>query len=106
MRPTNVRFSEMPGPRRVYSPWWGDKNHAKQKGVIQYTLASNSSKTGPHWLRSYIFNGYRRLSQEAFYFLIPATIGYGIYAWAKRYDAWQNSKEGHLALMEKEGGEH
>ena len=28
--------------------------------------------------------------------------GYGTYAWAKKYDAWQNSKAGHIAL----GGSH
>lgn len=27
--------------------------------------------------------------------IVPA---YGTYTWAKRYDAWQNSKAGHLAL--------
>lgn len=24
-------------------------------------------------------------------------LGYGTYAWAKRYDAWQNSKAAHVA---------
>lgn len=34
--------------------------------------------------------------------MISVTIvGYGIYAWVKRRDAWQSSKAGHLAMMEE-----
>lgn len=73
--------------------------------------------------RSYLFNGYRRFAAEALYVLIPfgtgmwqvavdsrdsltAALGYAIYSWANRYDAWQNSKAGHLALAHKEEAEH
>ena len=67
-------------------------------------------------IQSYIFNGYRRLSGELVYWAIPFALGassrhvspfflcansrisgYGAYAWAKRYDAWQNSKAAHVA---------
>jgi len=70
-------------------------------------------------MKSYLFNGYRRLSGELFFFGIPMAIGgsltsnlrpclnfevgYGVYAWAKSYDEWQNSKAGHLAAA---GGHH
>ncbi len=32
-------------------------------------------KAAPQLLRSYLFNGYRRLSAEAFYFLLPFGFG-------------------------------
>jgi ubiquinol-cytochrome c reductase subunit 8 len=67
--------------------------------------------------RSYLFNGYRRLAAQLPYWVIPVGIGecldmffffassltdmyyagYSVYAWAKKRDAWQNSKAGHLA---------
>jgi ubiquinol-cytochrome c reductase subunit 8 len=55
-------------------------------------------------LRTYLFNFYRRASAEALYILVPFGIGYGIYSWARRYDAYLNSKAGHIAMMEH--GEH
>jgi len=67
-------------------------------------------------VRNWMFNGYRRLSAQLPYWVIPVgigmfcgytfgssfdrhvrTIGYSVYAWAKQRDAWQNSKAGHLA---------
>ncbi|KAF4613091.1 hypothetical protein D9613_011040 [Agrocybe pediades] len=102
MRPTSARMSEMPGGK-VYNVWWGDKNGAiKQKGITTYTISPWQTKAAPHWLKSYIFNGYRRISGEVLFFGIPMLAGYGVYTWAKSYDEWQNSKAGHLAL----GGEH
>lgn len=78
-------------------------------------------------LSGYIFNGYRRLSAQLPYWIIPFAVGeytspflctvsddhwvysshatssgYGTYTWAKSYDKWQNSKAGHVAL----GGHH
>jgi ubiquinol-cytochrome c reductase subunit 8 len=69
-----------------------------------------------HLFRNYLFNGYRRLAVQLPYWIIPVGIGvsivslcyflfdqdmklsgYSVYAWAKKRDAWQNSKEGHLA---------
>lgn len=85
-------------------------------------LSPYQTKAAPHWLRSYIFNGYRRISGEVLFFGIPLAIGayhlalvtlvycltknrflgYGVYTWAKSYDEYQNSKAGHLAS----GGVH
>ncbi|KAH9474628.1 hypothetical protein JR316_0013092 [Psilocybe cubensis] len=65
-------------------------------------MSPYQTKAAPHWLKSYLFNGYRRISGELFFFGIPIALGYGVYTWAKRYDEWQNSKAGHLAL----GGDH
>jgi UcrQ family len=33
------------------------------------------TKAGPHWLRNYLFNGYRRISGELVFFGIPFAIG-------------------------------
>lgn len=78
-------------------------------------LSPWQAKAAPKMLRSYLFNGYRRLSAEALFFLVPfgagtsthsihhvlvckhLPAGYGIYSWAKSYDDWQNSKAGHIA---------
>ncbi|KAJ3937192.1 MAG: cytochrome b-c1 complex subunit 8 [Lentinula lateritia] len=99
MRPSIARASEMPGPKRAWSSWWGAPI-IKQKGIVEYTLSPYQTKAAPHWVRNYVFNFYRRVSAEAVYFVIPfvrQTLGYGIYAWAKRHDAYQNSKAGHIA---------
>ncbi|KAF9045475.1 cytochrome b-c1 complex subunit 8 [Panaeolus papilionaceus] len=97
MRPTLVARDGMPGPRNL---WWGDKSGVRQKGMVTYTLSPFQTKAAPHWLRSYIFNGYRRISGELLFFGLPFAIGYGVYAWAKSYDNWQNSKAGHIAQGE------
>ncbi|PPQ95381.1 hypothetical protein CVT26_008226 [Gymnopilus dilepis] len=102
MRPTIARYGDMPGGK-VYSLWWGDSGAVKQKGVVTYTISPFQTKAGPHWLKHYIFNGYRRLSGEVLFFGIPMLLGYGVYTWAKRYDEWQNSKAGHLALAAQHG---
>ncbi|KAH9829569.1 cytochrome b-c1 complex subunit 8 [Rhodofomes roseus] len=96
MRATEIRRSDMPGPK-VYNLWWGDKELPKQKGVIQYSMSPMRQRATHHIFRNWIFNGYRRLSGQVGYWIIPVAIGYGTYAWAKRYDAFHNSKAGHLA---------
>jgi ubiquinol-cytochrome c reductase subunit 8 len=67
--------------------------------------------------QGWMFNGYKRLASQAPYWIVPFAIGacpffvtistepsltcisaYGTYTWAKRYDVWQNSKAGHVAL--------
>ncbi|KAJ3497038.1 hypothetical protein NLJ89_g10401 [Agrocybe chaxingu] len=92
MRPTIARHSDMPGGK-VYNLWWGDKSGPSPPW---------QTKAAPHWIRSYLFNGYRRISGELFFFGVPIAIGYGVYTWAKNYDEYQNSKAGHLAS----GGHH
>ncbi|CAA7266223.1 unnamed protein product [Cyclocybe aegerita] len=103
MRPTIARHSDMPGGK-VYNLWWGDKSSVsgRQRGIVEYTISPWQTKAAPHWIRSYLFNGYRRISGELFFFGIPIAVGYGVYTWAKNYDEYQNSKAGHLAS----GGHH
>ncbi|KAK7683784.1 hypothetical protein QCA50_013160 [Cerrena zonata] len=96
MRPTAARMSEMPGPK-VYNLWWGDSGTMRQKGIIQYSLAPNRQRPAKNLIRNYLFNGFRRLSSQAVYWVIPFGLGYGTYTWAKSYDAWQNSKAAHVA---------
>ncbi|KAI0058364.1 hypothetical protein BV25DRAFT_1830200 [Artomyces pyxidatus] len=97
MRATAVAMSEMPGPK-VYNLWWGDKHGAqKQRGVITYTVSPFRQNPVDHMFRSYLFNGYRRLSAQVPYFIVPVVIGYSVYSWAKGREEWQNSKAGHLA---------
>ncbi|KAF5386428.1 hypothetical protein D9757_005823 [Collybiopsis confluens] len=96
MRPTIVQASEMPGPQRAWSSWWGSP-FVKQRGITQYTLSPLSAKAGPNWLRNYVFNFYRRVSVEAVYFVVPFALGYSIYTWANHRYAFQNSKAGHIA---------
>ncbi|RDX40823.1 hypothetical protein OH76DRAFT_1365611 [Lentinus brumalis] len=96
MRATEIRRSEMPGPK-VYNLWWGDRGVQKQKGVVTYGMSPFRQRAAKNLFTSYISNGYRRLSSELVFWVIPFAIGYGTYAWAKRYDAWQNSKAAHVA---------
>ncbi|EJF61854.1 hypothetical protein DICSQDRAFT_146974 [Dichomitus squalens LYAD-421 SS1] len=92
MRPTEIRRGDMPGPKGV---WWGDKGVLKQKGIVTYSMSPFKQRATHHLIRNYILNGYRRLSGQFVYWSIPFAIGYGTYAWAKSYDAWQNSKAAH-----------
>ena len=112
-------------------------NHTRAPNVFVSTFCRSPPGLSPfrqraakNLFRSYIFNGYRRLSGELVYWAIPFAlgtstishmyhtpslpllpqfaedqhahnsalpIGYSAYAWAKRYDAWQNSKAAHVA---------
>ncbi|KAJ3007449.1 hypothetical protein NUW54_g3547 [Trametes sanguinea] len=146
MRPTDIRRSEMPGPK-VYNLWWGDRGVQKQKGIVTYSLSPFRQRAAHKMITNWVFNGYRRLSSQAVYWVIPFAMditslnapasqrnhvvfpfwrhpllilylcfdailtsrygtgcsppypstGYATYSWAKRYDAWQNSKAAHVA---------
>ncbi|TFY59601.1 hypothetical protein EVG20_g7728 [Dentipellis fragilis] len=101
MRATGVRMSEMPGPK-VYNIWWGDKHGAqRQRGIVQYGVSPFRQRSTHHMFRHYLFNGYRRLASQVPYWIVPVSLGYGLYTWANAHYAWQGSKAGHLA-----SGEH
>jgi len=90
-------MGEMPGPR-VYNLWWGTKEGAlKQHGITTYTVSPFRQRATKGILQGYLFNGYRRLSGQFAYCVVPVVIGYSTYAWAKKHDEWQNSKAGHIA---------
>ncbi|KDQ50207.1 hypothetical protein JAAARDRAFT_186443 [Jaapia argillacea MUCL 33604] len=99
MRPTQARFSEMPGPVKAYNKWWGDKSQGVQlmKGVTQYSWSPFNQRAAKGALQGYLFNGFRRLSGEVGYWIVPFALGYGIYTWAKRTSEFMDSKAGHLA---------
>ncbi|KAK0474172.1 cytochrome b-c1 complex subunit 8 [Armillaria novae-zelandiae] len=98
MRPTLIRYGEMPGPQRAWSSWWGDKHGgARMKGVYQYTISPFQAKAGPNWAREYLFQGYRRIAAEVPYWIVPFAMGYGIYTWANNYTKYHDSKAAHEA---------
>ncbi|EJD02048.1 uncharacterized protein FOMMEDRAFT_20836 [Fomitiporia mediterranea MF3/22] len=106
MRPTQVRMtSEMPGGKH-YMGWWGDMGGPKQKGIIQYAVSSTRQAPMRDAFKGYLFSGFWRIAGHLPFVVPPFAIGYAIYAYAKKQDAWQTSKAGHLAMMEKEGGHH
>ncbi|KAL5478335.1 QCR8 [Sanghuangporus weigelae] len=106
MRPTAVRmFGEMPNGKH-YLGWWGDLGSPKQKGIVTYGISSNRAAPLRNMFRDYLFNGFHRIGGHLPYVVPPVAIGYAIYAWAKKRDAWQTSKAGHIAMMEEEGGHH
>jgi len=102
MRPTAAVRGDAP-TGKGYLLWWGAKEGAtRQKGITQYTLSPVRQRAAKNLFRNYLFNGYRRLSSQVGYWIVPVVIGYSTYAWAKKHDAYLNSKEGHLA----QAGEH
>ena len=89
-------------------------------------LSPQRQRAAHNLIRNYVFNGYRRLASHVPYWIVPFAIGeqslstyicstvyrrcmqvfaymsflcigYGTYTWAKKYDAWQNSKAAHVA---------
>ncbi|KAH7882941.1 cytochrome b-c1 complex subunit 8, partial [Phlebopus sp. FC_14] len=82
------------------NPWWGDTEILKQRGITTYSesLSPFRQRASKDIFRGWLFNGYQRLASQVPYWIVPFVIGYGTYVWAKKRDAWQNSKAGHLAL--------
>ncbi|KAG1888286.1 hypothetical protein F4604DRAFT_1716610 [Suillus subluteus] len=89
MRPTCCTSR---GNAWTYCPWWGDTSMQKQRGVVVYSVSPFRQR------------GSKAVIQRLAIQRLQASCcpRYGTYTWAKRRDAWQNSKAGHLAL----GGHH
>ncbi|KAI0725086.1 cytochrome b-c1 complex subunit 8 [Fomitopsis betulina] len=96
MRPTAAAHSEMPGPK-VYNVWWGFPELPKQKGITQYAMSPMRQRATHNMFRNWMFNGYRRLSGQVGYFIVPFALGYATYSWGNSHYAYLNSKAGHLA---------
>ncbi|KAH8112330.1 cytochrome b-c1 complex subunit 8, partial [Phellopilus nigrolimitatus] len=95
MRPTSVRMlGEMPGGKH-YLGWWGDMGSLPQKGIVQYAQSPFRQSAMKGAFSGYLFNGFARIAGHFPYVAVPFGIGYAIYAYAKRVDAWQISKAGH-----------
>ena len=43
--------------------------------ILSAALSPFQMRATPNLLRSYLFNGYRRISREALYFLVPFGLG-------------------------------
>ncbi|PWN49385.1 putative ubiquinol-cytochrome c reductase complex 11 kda protein [Violaceomyces palustris] len=101
MRPSQVAHSGMPtGPK--YMGWWGAMGGPAQKGIAQYTVSPFQQNAMKGALHGYIFYGYKRIMQQAPYFALPFAVGYGLIAWAKKKNAYYNSKAGHAELAHDE----
>ncbi|KAE9405520.1 hypothetical protein BT96DRAFT_1015505 [Gymnopus androsaceus JB14] len=55
MRPSIARASEMPGPQRAWSAWWGDQAVIRHKGITTYSAFSNRILRRFVWL-TWFFN--------------------------------------------------
>ncbi|KAF9038942.1 hypothetical protein BDZ89DRAFT_391382 [Hymenopellis radicata] len=97
MKPSTIRFSGMPGPRREWIRWFGDKEGiAVQRGVYQYSLSPFQLKVGPNWARGYLEGALRHLKGEARFYTVPFLFGIGVYVWANDHYAYLNSKANHV----------
>ncbi|KAG7567092.1 hypothetical protein FFLO_01218 [Filobasidium floriforme] len=76
----------------------------KQKGVITYAVSPSRQRAMKGVFHGYIFNGFSRFMRQAPYVLLPASVGYSVYSWAKTKYEWNNSKEGHHILAQQAGG--
>lgn len=101
--------------KRPYSNPLAVRSHTESFAAV----SPARQRAAKNLFRGYLFNGYRRLSSQVGYWIVPVVIGtfqslgpsvcqqptpagYSTYAWAKKHDAYLNSKEGHLA----HSGEH
>ncbi|UZJ51015.1 hypothetical protein CBS101457_000335 [Exobasidium rhododendri] len=94
MRPSAVFQSGMPTGHK-YMGWWGAMGGPKQKGVTSYSVSPYQQSAMRGALKGYVFYGYKRLMQQAPYFVLPFGIAYAILAWGKQKNDYLNSKEGH-----------
>ncbi|PWN89663.1 putative ubiquinol-cytochrome c reductase complex 11 kda protein [Acaromyces ingoldii] len=94
MRSTQPLQSGMPTGSK-YMGWWGSMGGPKQKGITSYTVSPFQQNAMHGAFRNYAFYGYKRIVAQAPYFAIPFAIGYGIYSWGSKRNAFLNSKEGH-----------
>ncbi|ORX40837.1 cytochrome b-c1 complex subunit 8 [Kockovaella imperatae] len=97
MRSSQISMSGMP-TGKSYMGWWGSMGGPKQKGIVTYSVSPYRQRAFQGVISGWIFNGTRRLIQQSAYFLVPLSIGYGVYSWGSKKYAYNNSKEGHHAM--------
>ncbi|PWY96963.1 putative ubiquinol-cytochrome c reductase complex 11 kda protein [Testicularia cyperi] len=95
MRSSQVTFSGMPTGKK-YMGWWGDMGGPTQRGIVSYAISPFQQNAMKGALKGYIFFGFKRIMAQAPYFALPFAVGYGLIAWAKKKNAYYNSKAGHL----------
>jgi len=83
-----------PGPDNYLGSEWGGFTGAKQRGIIQYSLASNRQRITANVINSAIFNGWRRFRGAVLYVAPPFVAGYYLIEWANHRNHFLNSKEG------------
>merc|ERR1712230_129466 len=95
-RATQPAFSGMPTGHK-YMGWWGNLGGPKQKGIASYTVSPMQAAAMKGAFTQYLFNGYKRVLQQAPYVVLPMAVGYGIIKWAAADNEFRNSKGGILA---------
>ncbi|KAJ6258851.1 hypothetical protein Dda_5746 [Drechslerella dactyloides] len=78
---------------------------ARQRGIVQYTLAGNRQRPMGGALRSMVFNGWRRFKGQVFYVAPPFIGAYFLLDWAEKKNQYYNSKAGQAMLAELEAEE-
>ncbi|KAH8679525.1 UcrQ family-domain-containing protein [Tricladium varicosporioides] len=83
---------------------WGHNRIPKQKGVITYSLASNSQRPLAGAMHNAIFNTARRVRGQWLYVAPPFIAAYFLLEWMEKKNKFLNSKEGRrLKELEEEG---
>jgi len=82
------------GGHHGYMGWWGDMGGAKQRGIITYSVSSYAQKPLAGVFYNAIFNTFRRVSSQAFYFAVPMALYGYIIMKAKDRNEYLYSKAG------------
>lgn len=55
--------------------WWGDMGGPTQRGIIQYSVSPFQQNAMKGALHQYVFYGFKRIMQQAPYFVVPFAAG-------------------------------
>lgn len=70
MHPSNLRISF-----HLQMGWWGDMGGPTQRGITQYSVSPFQQNAMKGALHSYVFYGFKRIMQQAPYFVLPFGVG-------------------------------
>ncbi|KAJ1648797.1 ubiquinol--cytochrome-c reductase subunit 8 [Dispira simplex] len=74
---------------------FGELGGAKQRGIVSYRLSPYEQRVFAGFFKKGFFNIIRRFSAQVLYVGPPAALAYLTYSWAKKRNAYVNSKAGH-----------
>ncbi|KAJ1915751.1 ubiquinol--cytochrome-c reductase subunit 8 [Tieghemiomyces parasiticus] len=74
---------------------FGNLGGPKQRGIVTYRLSSYQQRLFPNFFSKGFYNIIRRTSAQFLYVAPPTAIAYLTYSWAKKRNAYLNSKAGH-----------
>ncbi|KAK6332665.1 hypothetical protein TWF730_004325 [Orbilia blumenaviensis] len=81
---------------------WGSFGLARQRGIIQYTLAANRQRATAGAVHGAIFNGWRRFRGQVLYVVPPFVAIYYLMEWANHRNEFLNSKAGQALYGDSE----